>query len=166
MALPNRVRMLQQHGSRRKYENEMLGYNSRLDSLQAAALRVKLRRLEAAIKARQEVAQRYEERLRGVPGVQCPVNPPGRTHVYHQYTIRIPAARRDFVKEALRSGGVASMMYYPVPLHRLPIYGGSTGALPRAERAAAEVLSPPISPTISEEAIDRVVDTLKTALAG
>lgn len=158
------LRMLRQHGSRRKYENETLGYNSRLDTLQAAALRVKLRRLDRAIEGRQRAAQRYDERLLALESIRRPMTAPGRSHVYHQYTVRVPAARRGAIQETLQARGIASVVYYPVPLHLLPVYRDDGRSLPRSERAAAEVLSLPISPVISRDAIDLVADTLEAAL--
>jgi dTDP-4-amino-4,6-dideoxygalactose transaminase len=163
--IADRLRMLRQHGSRRKYENEVAGYNSRLDTVQAAALLVKLRHLDAATKARRRVAERYDGHFRDMPGVTRPVLAPGRTHVYHQYTVRIRDGRRDTVKEALTRRGIASMVYYPVPLHRLPVYRSSQ-RFEHSERAASEVLSLPISPALTDEAVDEVADAVREALAG
>ncbi len=165
-AVADRVRILRVHGARRRYANEMVGYNSRLDTLQAAVLRVKLRRVDDANKARQRVAQQYDERFAGVEGIVAPFVAPGRTHVYHVYTLRIPGGRRDAVRAALERRGIASMVYYPVPVHRLPVYAADAPTLPRAERAASEVLSLPISPVLDEGAVDEVADTVIGALAG
>jgi dTDP-4-amino-4,6-dideoxygalactose transaminase len=165
-AVADRLRMLRVHGARRRYANEMVGYNSRLDTVQAAVLRLKLRRVDDANKARQRVAQQYDERFEGVKGLVTPFVAPGRTHVYHVYTVRILGGRRDAVREALERRGIASMVYYPVPVHRLPVYTGQAASLPRAERAAAEVLSLPISPVLGEDAVDAVADTVLGALTG
>jgi dTDP-4-amino-4,6-dideoxygalactose transaminase len=158
-----RMRMLRVHGSRRKYDNEVVGYNSRLDTLQAAVLLVKLRHLDDATKARHRVAERYDRHFREKDGVSPPVLAEGRTHAYHQYTVRIGDGRRDAVQAALAARGIASMVYYPVPLHRLPVYR-VTRSLERAERASAEVLSLPISPVLADEAVDEVAGIVLGAL--
>lgn len=167
-AVAERLRMLRAHGARagQKYVNEVVGYNSRLDTLQAAILRVKLRRLDDANKARQRVAQHYDGRFQGVEGMVIPFTAPGRTHVYHAYTVRILDGRRDSVREALEGAGISSMVYYPVPVHRLPVYGTKQPSLPRAEQAAAEVLSLPISPVLGEDVADVVADAVLGALTG
>jgi dTDP-4-amino-4,6-dideoxygalactose transaminase len=165
-AVADRLRMLRVHGARRRYAHEIVGYNSRLDTVQAAVLRLKLRRVDDANKARQRVAQHYDARFADMAGLVSPFVAPGRTHVYHVYTVRILGGRRDAVRAALERRGIASMVYYPVPVHRLPVYAGETPSLPKAERAAAEVLSLPISPVLGEEAVDAVADTVLGALTG
>ena len=152
---------LRNHGSERRYHHLEPGYNSRLDALQAAWLRVKLPHLDAWTQARRRVAARYDALLADIEGVLPPRPSPG--HVYHQYTVRLPGGRRDAVAERLGARGVASMVYYPETLDR---YGGRThGDLPHARRAAAEVLSLPIYPTLSEAAQARVADALRSAVA-
>ncbi|MEO7555850.1 MAG: DegT/DnrJ/EryC1/StrS family aminotransferase [Acidimicrobiales bacterium] len=158
------VRMLRFHGSRRKYFNEEIGYNSRLDTIQAAALRVKLRRVDDANKSRQRIAERYEARFADVAGITPPPIAPGRTHVFHQYTVRITRGRREAVAAALAAQEIASMVYYPVPVHKLPVYAELRASCPRAERAAEEVLSLPISPAMSDDAIERVADAVVAAI--
>lgn len=158
-------RMLRAHGSAKKYHNEILGYNSRLDELQAAILRVKLPRLEQQNAGRRRVAQRYNALLADLDGVVTPVERDFAHHVYHQYTVRIRGGRRDAVKSALADAGIATMVYYPVPLHKLPIYLSMGAALPEAERASAEVLSLPIWPQMTDATQDEVVGALRDALA-
>ena len=159
-AVSARVRRLRNHGSERRYHHEELGVNSRLDALQAAALRAKLPRLDAWTVARRAVAARYDAALAGLAGVTPPKATPG--HVYHQYTVRIGEGRRDAVAEALRLRGIATMVYYP---HTLERYGGRVaGALTHAWAAAAEALSLPIHPALAPDAQDRVVDALREAL--
>ncbi|MFN2321846.1 MAG: DegT/DnrJ/EryC1/StrS family aminotransferase [Trueperaceae bacterium] len=156
-----RVRRLRNHGSERRYHHEELGVNSRLDALQAAALRAKLPRLEAWTAARRAVASRYDAALGGVAGLTPPAATPG--HVYHQYTVRIADGRRDAVAEELRRSGIATMIYYP---HTLERYGGRVAeALTHAHAAAAEALSLPVFPTLGPDAQDRVVDALRRACA-
>ena len=156
------VRMLRAHGSKRKYHNETVGYNSRLDALQAAVLRVKLPHLDAYNDARRAVAARYNDALAGVEGVVTPELTEG--HVFHQYTVRILGGRRDAVADALKVRGIGTMVYYPVPCHRLPVYAGRPERFPEAERAADEVLSIPIWPQMGEPTQDRVVAALRAAL--
>ena len=152
------ARMLRAHGSQKKYHNEMVGYNSRLDALQAAFLRVKLRHVDAFNARRREVAAYYHQLLHGVLGMV--LSPLVEGHVFHQYTIRIPEGR-DRVAEVLRREGVGTMVYYPVPLHKLPVYAHMGVILPEAERAAEEVLSLPMGPFLSEEDLLRVADVLR-----
>ena len=166
--LATEARRLRAHGGLRKYHNETVGYNSRLDALQAALLRVKLPHVAAANAGRRAAAERYGELLAGVEGVVAPAVTPG--HVFHQYTVRIPGGRgsgqrRDAVHDALAAAGIQTMVYYPVPIHRLPVYAASGyPSFPVAERLAGEVLSLPIGPQIPEADQVRVVDALTAAL--
>jgi dTDP-4-amino-4,6-dideoxygalactose transaminase len=152
------ARMLRNHGAspERRYENEMPGYNSRLDEFQAAVLRVKLPHVEEWNQSRREVARSYRERLGGSPGLVLPTDAPG--HVYHQFTVRVAAERRAEVIARLERAGIASSIFYPRPLH-LMLGDGST-TLPVSERLCTEVLSLPISPEMSEAAIERVCQAL------
>lgn len=159
------ARMLRVHGSRKKYYNEIIGYNSRLDELQAAILRVKLPHLDEWNEERRVAAARYEALLAGMPGVMAPSEEPYGRHVYHQYTIRVLGGKRDAVQAKLAEAGIGTMIYYPVPIHCLPAYAGQCGSLPVAEEAAGEVLSLPLWPEIAEEDQARVVEALAWALA-
>jgi dTDP-4-amino-4,6-dideoxygalactose transaminase len=158
------ARMLRSHGSRRKYYNEVTGYNSRLDALQAAVLRVKLPHVDEYVAGRQRAASRYDRLLARVSGVIAPPVRDYATHVYHQYTVRVPEGRRDAVQALLSAAGIATTIYYPFPLHRLPVYASSGGAFPVAEQAAREVLSLPIWPQMDEFVQRRVVDALAAAV--
>lgn len=166
--LAARLRALRAHGtSRHKYMSEEQGWNSRLDELQAAVLRVKLRHLDGWMRGRQSVAARYNELLAGIPGVVPPQVAPGCEHVYHQYTVRVP--RRDAVQQRLAEAGVPSTVYYPVPMHLQKMYahlGGRPGQLPVAERAAEEVLSLPVYPELTAAQIHRVAEALAAAVRG
>jgi dTDP-4-amino-4,6-dideoxygalactose transaminase len=170
-ALHEWVDMLRKHGGRAKYEHELMGVNSRLDELQAAILRVKLRRLAAWTEARRQAAARYDALLAEVPEVRIvggdlAAEAAEVYSVYHQYTVRVP--RRDAVAAGMRERGVATMVYYPIPLHLQAVnrhLGYREGSLPEAERAAREVLSLPISPELEEETQETVVAVLKAALA-
>lgn len=163
-AVAETCRMLRAHGSKKKYHNEVLGYNSRLDTMQAAILRVKLPHLEANNTGRRAAAARYDALLADLPGVVTPYVAPGAHHVYHQYTIRVLDDQRDTVQACLAEMGVATMIYYPVPCHRLPVYADLGLSLPVAEQAAQEVLSLPIWPQIDEATQREVADCLRAAL--
>jgi len=158
------ARVLRAHGARKKYHNEMLGYNSRLDALQAAMLRVKLRHIAEWNERRREVAERYKQALKDVKGLLLPVERPYAKHVYHQFTVRILGGRRDEAKRRLAAAGIGTMVYYPVPVHRLPVYGWPEGSLPQAESAAAEVLSLPVSPFLLLDAQNEIVKSVKNLL--
>lgn len=164
--LAARVRRLRTHGAETRYEHVEVGINSRLDAIQAAILTVKLRHLDDWNAARRACATRYDELLgaAGLEGeVATPLAPAGSTHVFHQYVIR--AARRDELRAHLRERGVASEVYYPIPLHLQPCFaslGYARGDFPEAERAAAEVLALPIYPELAPEAQDHVVASVRS----
>lgn len=151
------ARMLRVHGSRKKYYNETVGYNSRLDEIQAAVLRVKLPRIDEANEARRRAAHRYNELLRDVSCIITHFEDTRAKHVYHQYTIRVLNGKRDELQQYLADRGIGTMVYYPVPVHKLPIYEESAPVLPVAERLSNEVLSLPIWPNIGEEVQGEVV---------
>ena len=145
------ARMLRVHGSRQKYHNEAVGYNSRLDEIQAAILRVKLPHLEAWNRGRRRVAQNYRRLLEGHGGVSTPEVVDG--HVFHQYTIQLRSGARDQVQARLEQEGISTMVYYPVPCHRLKLYQASHARVscPNAEHLGSTVLSLPIWPEMDEE---------------
>lgn len=159
------TRMLRAHGSRRKYFNEAIGYNSRLDALQAAFLRAKLPRVDEWNRARREAAARYTELLSGVKGLVLPRTRAGAEHVFHQYTVRVLDGRRDRVQTTLQEAGIGTMVYYPKALHQLPIYPQASLHLPNTEAATHEVLSLPMWPRIARETQVRVSDRIRE-LAG
>jgi dTDP-4-amino-4,6-dideoxygalactose transaminase len=156
------LRMLRHHGSRQTYLHERVGWNSRLDELQAAVLRVKLKHLARFNDARRAVALRYREKLAGAK-VVLPVEHGRGTHVYHQFTIR--SERRDAIREALAKEGIASSVFYPLPLHQQPAYEalGKNTSLPVAEAVARSVLSLPIHPLLDEASIDRIAASVRAA---
>ena len=157
------ARMLRVHGAKKKYHNEVLGYNSRLDTLQAAILRVKLRYIDEWNQGRRRVAGIYNELLSEVEGIITPELADG--HVFHQYTIRILRGRRDRVQQYLAEQGIGSMIYYPIPQDQLPVYKGKYAANPVSDMLAGEVLSLPIWPELEGETIEKVVQEIKQALA-
>ena len=159
------ARMLRAHGSRRKYYNEAIGYNTRLDALQAALLRAKLPHIGAWNAARREVASRYRTLLAGIPDLVLPVVRPGVEHVFHQFTVRVLRGRRDPLKRALGDAGIDSMVYYPVPVHLLPVYGLAPGSFPASESAAGEVLSLPMWPRLPAEVQARVAGEVRRFLS-
>ena len=163
-AVAEQARMLRAHGSRKKYHNELVGYNSRLDTLQAAILLVKLPHIERYNQARRAIAQRYNQGLAGLEGLVTPAISPG--HVFHQYTVRVLGNKRDAVQARLAELGIGTMVYYPVPLHKLPIYQPLGLHLPESERAAAEVLSLPIWPQMQPETQSAVIEAVRAALQG
>lgn len=163
-ALADSARMLRVHGSRKKYYNEVVGYNSRLDTLQAAILRVKLPHIDEWNQGRRQVAQRYDELLKNISGIVTPGETPCADHVYHQYTVRILEGRRDILQQHFAEAGISTMIYYPVSVHQLPIYANQGCKLPHAESASGEVLSLPIWPEMSVELQEQIVDVLKCIL--
>ena len=159
------LRVLRNHGSAKKYYATEQGWNSRLDEIQAAILRVKLRHLDNWGAARRKNASSYSQLLKAVPGIVTPIEAPWAKHVYHQYTIRVN--NRDRVQSALTEQGIGATVYYPTPMHLQPIFaqlGHHEGDLPHAEEAAKEVLSLPIYAELTSEQIHRVVAALAAAV--
>ena len=164
-ALAERLRVLRNYGSRVKYHNEVIGYNSRLDELQAALLRAKLPQLDAANEQRAAIAQTYLRGLAGL-GLSLPFVPPGHEPVWHLFVVRHP--RRDELAQRLAALGVATMIHYPVAPHLQPAYaslGLKAGALPISEAMHAQVLSLPMGPTQTAEQTQQVIAALRQVLA-
>ncbi len=161
-AKAERLRMLRHHGSRRTYLHEILGYNSRLDELQATILRVKLAHLERFNARRAAIALRYRERL-APAALKLPVEHGRGRHVWHQFTVQ--SERRDALRAALDAAGVSSMIYYPLPLHRMPIYEQDNRGvkLPVSEELTRTVLSLPIYPQLDDAGVARVCEALENA---
>ena len=153
--LADRLRLLRVHGARKKYEYEMLGMNSRLDALQAAILRVKLRHLEGWASARRANAERYRELFREFrleAKLKAPETPRRYTHVYNQFTIR--TSERDALRDHLKQRGIPTEIYYPKPLHLQRAFaylGSKAGDFPMSEAASSEVIALPIYPELTEE---------------
>jgi dTDP-4-amino-4,6-dideoxygalactose transaminase len=160
----DRLRLLRVHGSRRKYQYEILGMNSRLDALQAAILRVKLRHLNDWTEQRRSNAEHYARLLAGLNAngqVVLPIEPDGMRHVYNQYTIR--CKERDRLREYLSREGIPTEIYYPYPLHLQPAFSYlrcKEGSLPEAESAANQVLSLPVYPGLTEAQQQMIVDAI------
>ena len=163
-----RVRMLRTHGMRRRYFHDEIGWNARMDTIQAAVLEVKLRRVDAGNARRRELAALYDQAFRDAAlveeanGVVLPWVDPRAEHVFHQYVIRAP--RRDELRAFLTSEGIGSEIYYPLPLHlqeSLAFLGYKRGDFPESERAADEVLALPIYPELREDEVKTVVDAIR-----
>jgi dTDP-4-amino-4,6-dideoxygalactose transaminase len=155
-AVEERLRLLRNQGMAKQYENEIVGFNARMTDLHAAIGRVQLKKLAGWTKQRQNNAARLDRELEGV------ITPPvgrGAEHVYHQYTIRIPGDRDAFAAALRDEYRIGSGVYYPTPVHRLPSFD-LTIDLPETKRAAAEVLSLPIHPALSEQDVDRIVEAV------
>jgi len=156
-----KLALLRDHGSRRKYHYDLLGMNSRLDSLQAAILMVKLRYLGEFTLARQQNADRYRRLFRQAgldKRITLPVQPQGQRHVYNQFVIRV--SERDQLRDHLRARGIPTEIYYPSPLHLQPAFaylGFGPGAFPQAEEASREVLALPIFPQLTESQQEIIV---------
>jgi dTDP-4-amino-4,6-dideoxygalactose transaminase len=156
-----RLRTLRNHGQSAKYVSSEPGWNSRLDEIQAAILRVKLRHLPEWQRARQAHAAAFTKLLLGIPCIMPPLIPEGYEHVFHQYTIRVE--RRDALMKYLSERKIGCSVYYPVPLHLQPLYaslGHKAGDFPHAERAAQEVLSLPMFPELRPEQVTRVAESV------
>ncbi len=156
------AKMLRVHGAEKKYHNEILGYNSRLDSIQAAILKVKLPHIDRFNSGRRKAAKRYNNLLEKCADVITPSITNG--HVFHQYTIRILNRDRDEVQQALRQAGIGCMVYYPIPQDMLPVYAGDYQPCAVSKKLAGEVLSLPIWPGIPEETQEKVVHALLEVL--
>ncbi len=156
---------LRNHGSAVRYYHEEVGFNSRLDEIQAAIIRIKFKHIDAYNTMRRNNAALYSKDLAD-SGIRTPSELGGTRHVFHQYTVRVK--NRDAVKQKLDAGRItSSMIYYPVPLHMQAAYrdlGMKPGSLPVAEQAAREVLSLPLYPELTEEQIKKVADAVKKAL--
>jgi dTDP-4-amino-4,6-dideoxygalactose transaminase len=161
-AAADRLRKLRLHGGAKQYHHDEVGTNSRLDTLQAAVLLAKLPHLAGWSAQRRQHAAYYDKALSGLSAVRTPVVAPGNEHIFHQYTLRVE--RRDALQARLKGNGIGNAIYYPVPLHRQPCFadlGYRAGSLPRAEQAAAEVISLPIYPELERAQLDYVIDTIR-----
>lgn len=159
--LAQKVRILRVHGSNPKYYHSMIGYNSRLDALQAAILRIKLRYLDQWNEGRRQKAALYNELLADTPLV-TPYHAPDRKHIYHLYIVQ--AEERDGLMQYLKENGIASGVYYPVPLHQQEVYqslGYAEGSLPVSEYMAKRTFALPLYAELEDETIHQIADTIK-----
>ena len=163
--LADRLYQIANHGQKRKYYHDSIGVNSRLDTLQAAILSVKLRRLTEYTLRRQRVADRYDEAFAGIGGLVVPRRLAGRNHVFNQYTIQVAPGTRDDLKNYLAGKEIPTMIYYPLPLHLQTAYKQAStaeGAFPVSERLSKSVLSLPIHTEMSLEQIDYICEAVKS----
>jgi dTDP-4-amino-4,6-dideoxygalactose transaminase len=165
-AVAETARLLRNHGRRDKYEHILVGYNFRLDALQAAVLDVKLKHLADWNRARRQRAAVYDRLLAGLP-IQLPTVRPDRDHVFHVYVIRV--ARRDDLARYLKARGIETIVHYPIPLHLQPAYrslGYSRGDLPVTERLVDEILSLPMYPELTVAQQEEIAAGVRDFLAG
>ena len=166
-ALAETVRALRHHGQRRSHRHDLIGYNARLGELAAAALRVKLRHLDAWTHERRRVAERYSAGLADAPGIRLPRTAPWADPVWHLYAVEVDD--RDAVRARLAEMGIATGVHYPTPVHLQPAYrhlGHGVGDFPEAERNAARTLSLPMFPELTDQQVDRTVEALRAATEG
>jgi len=163
-----KAKMIASHGQAKKYHHSIVGCNSRLDTLQAAILNVKIKYLDKFTAERQGIALRYNSALKDIEGIEIPLNSPESTHVYHQYTLKIKKFSRDKFKEKLLEKGVPTMVYYPLPLHFQKAYKNgylNKGGLSISEQLSNEVLSLPIHTEMDDHEqdfiIEKVVESIK-----
>ena len=166
-AIAEHVRVLRSHGSRKRYFHDMPGFNSRLDSLQAAVLRVKLRHLDSWLERRRELAKAYATQLRDVRGISLLTERAGAAHVFNYYAIRVVGGvqTRDALAAHLKSLGIATAVYYPKSLHLQPVYaalGYKAGDFPVSEAAQEEILSLPMYPELTDAQVKEVVDAIRS----
>lgn len=168
-ALGEKIKMISNHGQRVKYYHETIGVNSRLDTLQAAILNVKLKYLDEYTRKRNEVARYYDAALSPVKSIAIPYRAANTTHVFHQYTIQVKDGLRDKLKAHLEAQGIPTMVYYPVPLHLQKAYrrpGFEEGTFPVTEELSKEVLSLPIHTEMKEQELEYITATLKSFFHG
>jgi dTDP-4-amino-4,6-dideoxygalactose transaminase len=166
-ALATRLRRLRQHGGAAQYYHDEVGYNSRLDALQAAVLSAKLPHLEAWSAARRRNASYYDRALADVAGIRTPVVAPENESIYNQYTLRVE--KRDALQQHLKRHEIGNSIYYPLPLHLQPCFahlGYRSGQCPQSERAASEVLSIPVYPELTPSQLDEVVGRIRQFYVG
>jgi dTDP-4-amino-4,6-dideoxygalactose transaminase len=160
-----KIKMMANHGQSVKYKHDVVGVNSRLDTVQAAILDIKLKHLDEYCAARNKAADYYDEGLKNVSGLITPKRVVNSTHVFHQYTLKVENGKRDELKSYLQEKGIPSMVYYPFPLHFQKAYQSDRfpkGSLPVAEQLCEEVLSLPIHTEMNFEIQDYIIESIKT----
>jgi len=163
--LAEQIRCLTNHGMKVRYHHDMIGVNSRLDTIQAAILRVKLPHLDKYNRARQAAAEKYNAALSGIAGLETPVTAAFTTHIFHQYTLKVKNGQRDALKKLLDEQGIPNMVYYPIPLHRQKAfepYMTENDSFPVSETICGEVLSLPMHTELDDEQIERITSAVKS----
>jgi UDP-2-acetamido-2-deoxy-ribo-hexuluronate aminotransferase len=164
-ALAKRIRMVANHGQEQKYYHDIVGVNSRLDTIQAGILSVKLKHLDRYEASRNQAAKEYDIQLKGIKGIEIPTRSSSSTHVFHQYTLKVPVEHRDALKTYLQEHGIPSMVYYPLPLHHQKAYKESivpAKGLQISELLSKSVLSLPMHTEMDKETQDYICSTIKT----
>lgn len=163
-AIATRLKMMANHGQSKKYQHDVIGVNSRLDTLQAAILDIKLKHLDEYCAARNAVADFYDAQLKNIPGITIPTRVSNSTHVFHQYTMKISDNKRDELKAFLQDNGIPSMVYYPFPLHIQKAYQSDRfpkGSLQVSEELCENVLSLPIHTEMEKGMLNYIVEAIK-----
>nr|WP_321406173.1 DegT/DnrJ/EryC1/StrS family aminotransferase [uncultured Carboxylicivirga sp.] len=163
-SLAEKMRMIVNHGSQKKYYHQIIGVNSRLDTLQAAVLDVKLGHLDEFNNRRKAAAKWYDKELKEIDNLAIPVRNPDSDHIFHQYTLKVKNGRRDKLQNFLKENNIPSMVYYPVPLHQqeaFAAYQDSDSILPNAEELSSQVLSLPMHTELSDEQLLDITSTIK-----
>ncbi len=160
-----RLRMLANHGQKKRYYHDLIGVNSRLDALQAAILDIKLKHLDAYTRARQQAAAHYDQALANIEGVQIPTRQANSTHVFHQYTLKVPAQKRDALQAYLKEKGIPTMIYYPVPLQEQvafrQIIAQPLQDLSNSNQLCTQVLSLPMHSELEAEQLQYITDAVR-----
>jgi len=166
--LGRKCNQIANHGQTQKYIHDVIGVNSRLDTIQAAFLSVKLKNVNNFIESRGNVADKYDELLGDIGQIQIPKRTPWSTHVFHQYTIQVFEEQRDSLREYLAGQGIPTVVYYPLPLHQQKAYKHWAGnrEFPVADTLAKTVISLPINPGMTGEMINFVAEKIKTYFEG
>jgi len=163
--LAEKIRLIANHGQTKKYHHKIIGCNSRLDTVQAAILNVKLKYIDEFTNRRQQLADQYNQALKDIPEIILPEKSSNSTHVYHQYTLRIKNGKRDALKSYLAENDIPSMIYYPLPVHEQEAYkwvARLSGNLNEAKQLCTEVLSIPIHPEMTDETQTLITEKIKS----
>ena len=163
--LARKIKMIANHGQEHKYIHDVVGCNSRLDTIQAAVLRIKLRQLDNYIDARREVASAYDAAFAQIPGVEIPFRAPDSKHVFHQYTLKLTGHSREALQAHLQAVGIPSMIYYPIPAHRQKMFADfQLGALqlPLTEQLCGQVISLPIHTEMDEQQLQYIIEHVQS----
>jgi len=163
--LADKIKVLRAHGMREVYKHETIGYNMRLDEIQCCILRLKLKKLAAWTKRRQEIAMRYTEAFKNVPGLKTPIAKDYSNHIYHQYTLL--TEKRDILQKHLKDNGVGTAVHYPIPLNLQEAFAGlglGVGSFPVSERIASQIFSIPVYPELTDEEIAYVIEKVKEGI--
>jgi dTDP-4-amino-4,6-dideoxygalactose transaminase len=161
--LAKKIKMIANHGQEQKYVHDVVGCNSRLDTIQAAVLRIKLRQLDNYVDARREVAAAYDAAFAQIPGVDIPFRAPDSKHVFHQYTLKLSGHNRDALQAHLQAAGIPSMIYYPIPAHRQKMFAEfdlQNLQLPLTEQLCGQVISLPIHTEMDEQQLSYIIENV------